>query len=34
MAKKNIYPGTQDRKNEVLKRPIDLTGVNKVLMVG
>ena len=30
MAKKTIYPGTQGRKNEVLKRPIDLTGINKV----
>ena len=34
MAKKVIYPGTQGRKNKVLKRPIDLTGINKVPMVG
>ena len=29
MAKKNIYPGTGGRKNKVLKRPIDLTGIKK-----
>ena len=34
MAKKTIYPGTQDRKNKVLKRPIDLAGINKVPVVG
>ena len=34
MAKKTIYPGTQGRKNKVLKRPIDLTGINKVPIVG
>ena len=30
MAKKTIYPGIRSRKNKVLKRPIDLTGINKV----
>ena len=34
MAKKTVYPGTQGRKNKVLKGPIDLTGTNKVPMVG
>ena len=34
MAKKTIYPGTQGRKNKVLKRPIDLTGINTVPIVG
>ena len=29
MAKKTIYPGTQGRKNKVLIRPIDLTGIEK-----
>ena len=28
-----IYPGTQGRKNTVLKMPIDLTGINKVPIV-
>ena len=28
MAKKTIYPGTQGRKNKVLRKPIDLTGIN------
>ena len=30
MAKKTIDPGTQGRTNKVLKRPTDLTGINKV----
>ena len=34
MAKKTIYPGTRGRNNKVLKRPIDLTGINKVPIVG
>ena len=34
MAVKTIYPVTRDRKNKVLKRPIDLTGINKVPTVG
>ena len=34
MAKKTIYPGTRGRKNKVLKRPIDFTGINKVPIVG
>ena len=34
MAKKTIYPRTQGRKNKVLKGPIDLTGTNKVPIVG
>ena len=34
MVKKTIYPGTQGRKNKVLKGHIDLTGINKVPIVG
>ena len=34
MAKKTIYAGTRGRKNKVLKRPIDLPGINKVPIVG
>ena len=34
MVKKAIYPGTQGRNDKVLKRPIDLTGINKVPIVG
>ena len=34
MAKKTIYPGTRGWKNKVLKMPIDLTGMNKVPIVG
>ena len=34
MVKKTINPGTRGRKNKVLKGPIDLTGINKVLTVG
>ena len=34
MAKKTIYPETRGRKNKVLKRPIDLTGINKAPIVG
>ena len=34
MVKKAIYPGTRGRKNKVLKRPIYLTGINKVPIVG
>ena len=34
MAKKTIDPGSQGRKYKVLKRPIDLTGINKVPIVG
>ena len=30
MTKKAIDSGTRGRKNKVLKRPIDLTGINKV----
>ena len=30
MAKMAIDPGTMVRQNKVLKRPIDLTGINKV----
>ena len=29
MAKKTIYPGTQGRKNKVLERHVDLTGIKK-----
>ena len=32
-SKKTIYPGTQGRKNKVLKRPFDLTGINQVPIV-
>ena len=34
MAKKTIYPGTQGRKNKILKMPNDLTGINKIPIVG
>ena len=34
MSKKTINPGTQGRKNRVLKRPFDLTGINKIPIVG
>ena len=34
MVKKTIYPGTRGRKSKVLKKPIDLTGINKVPIVG
>ena len=34
MAKKTIYPGKRGIKNKVLKRHIDLTGINKVRIVG
>ena len=34
MAKKTIGPGTQGRKNKVLKSSIDLKGINKVPIVG
>ena len=34
MTKTTICPGTRGRKNKVLKRPIDLTGINKVPIVG
>ena len=34
MAQKTFYPGTRGRKNKVLKRPIDFTGINKVPNVG
>ena len=34
MAKQTIYPGTHDRKYKVLNRHIDLTGINKVPIVG
>ena len=34
MAKRAIDSGTQGRKNQVLKRPIDLTGINKVPILG
>ena len=30
MAKRTIFSGTQGRKNKVLKRPIELTDINKV----
>ena len=30
MAKNTIYPETQGRKNKVLNRHINLTGINKV----
>ena len=32
--KKTIYHGTQGMKNKVLTRAIDLTGINKVPIVG
>ena len=32
--KKTMDPGTQRRKNKVSKRPFDLTGSNKVTIVG
>ena len=34
MVIKNIDPGTRERKNKVFKRPIGLTGMNKVPIVG
>ena len=34
MAKKTTNPGTHSRKNKVFKRPFDLTGINKVIIVG
>ena len=33
MAKKAIDSGTQERKMFVSKRPIDLTGINKVTIL-
>ena len=34
MDKKTIYPGKQERKIKVLKSPIAMTGIQKVLIVG
>ena len=34
MAKRANVSGTQGRKNKVLKRPIALTGINKVPILG